>query len=88
MRKTLDSINALNLKFSKGELYRLYFPIKNKIVSYNYDTKSKKLEKLIEYDFNEEILNFHINKEDLIIIGKNNKAITRYDNSGNKVFER
>jgi hypothetical protein len=88
MRKTLDSINALNLKFSKGELYKLFFPIKNKIVSFNFDTKNKKLEKLVEYDFNDEILNFHINKDELIIIGKNNKAITRFDNAGNKLFER
>ncbi len=88
MRKTLDSINALNLKFSKGELYKVFFPIKNKIISYKFDAKNKKLEKLFEYDFNDEILNFHIIKDELVIIGKNLKAIARYDNAGNKVFER
>lgn len=87
MRKTLESINSLNLKYSFEQVCNIYIQLKNKIVSYNFDFKDKKLERNTEYVFNDEILNFHINKDNLIIIGKNNKSICHYNNNGEKLRE-
>ena len=60
---------------------------KAKIVSYDLDLKDKKLERKSEYIFNDEILNFHINKDNIIIIGKNNKSICQFNNHGMKLSE-
>ena len=87
MRKTLESINSLNLKYKLGQICNIYIQIKNKIVSYNFKLNDNKLEKNFEYTFDDEILNFHINKENLIIIGKNNKSISQFNKEGIKVSE-
>jgi len=87
MRKTLESINSLNLKYSFEQVCNIYVQLKNKIVSYYFDIKEKKLEKKSEYIYNDEILNFHINKDNLIIIGKNNKSISQFNNDSIKLSE-
>jgi hypothetical protein len=87
MRKTLESINSLNLKYCFEKVYKIYIQLKNKIVSYDLDLKDKKLERKSEYIFNDEILNFHINKDNIIIIGKNNKSICQFNNHGMKLSE-
>jgi hypothetical protein len=90
MRKTFDSINALNLKFVKeGSKFKMYLPLKEKVLTYLYDDGDNKIEKQSEYPYNDEILNFHIEgDENLIIIGKNNKSITTYDSKLTKLNER
>jgi hypothetical protein len=98
MRKEFDSINFLNLKYitdtKETEKYSpnnvtVYVPGKNNIISYKYD--DGKIDKLYDYSFSDEILNFHpvrINDEEcLVIIGKSNKIIALFDSKGEKIEE-
>jgi hypothetical protein len=87
MRAAFDSINALNMKYIKdGQNLRLYLPLKNRILSYLFS--EDKVDKLTEYHYNDEILDFHIDGENLILIGKTNKAISTFDKNSVKVSER
>lgn len=55
----------------------IFFPFGNKIVSYS----SNELKRLKEYDIEDDILNFHpMEKDKLLVLGKNNKKITLFDN--------
>jgi hypothetical protein len=92
MRKALDPMNYLNLKYIKqdGDKVKVFIPINDKILSYFYNTSNvdKQLEKDKVLTYNDEILNFHIDsKEDIIITGKANKAITLFDKSNAKLKE-
>jgi hypothetical protein len=85
MRRTNDSIQYLNLKH-KGEL--LYIPMNNRIVSYSYPSMEKKSEVF----YNDEILDFHIfnssqGELNLAIIAKSTKAITLFNEAGDKISE-
>jgi hypothetical protein len=87
MRSVFDSINCLNLKSIKdGSNLKIFIPLKDKLISYLYD--NSKIEKVKEFPYNDEILDYHIDNENVIIIGKVNKSITTFDKNANKLSER
>jgi hypothetical protein len=89
MRAAFDSINALNLKYIKdGGNLKIYIPLKDRILSYLFHTDGGKIEKVSEYHYNDDILDFHIDNENLVLIGKANKAITTFDKNSQKISER
>jgi hypothetical protein len=88
MRKTLDSINYLNLQSIKKEGL-IYIPYKTKIHIY-HKLENGKLDKQREIDNQDEILNFHFvnhSEGNLIIISKYDKRISLWNSKFEKVKE-
>ena len=89
MRKVFDSISHLNLKkfpqqAESNNSDLIYLPLNNKIMIYD---DVEKLNKVSEILFEDEILDFHIYSENILIIGRNNKKIIVFGKKGEKISE-
>ena len=94
MRRS-EAINFLNLKYSKSSTEqdatssgKVYIPLGKKLISFSYP----QLEKTLEIEYTDEILDFHIFKENqtetkIILIAKSNKTVTIYKENGDKENE-
>jgi len=92
MRKS-EAINFLNLKFIKTNPDKLegliYIPLGSKLITYSYPS----LEKTSQIEYNDEILNFHLFKENesheikTVLLAKSNKSITIFNGNREKENE-
>jgi hypothetical protein len=91
MRKS-EAINFLNLKFIKTHPDKseglIYIPLDSKLITYYYPS----LEKISQIEYNDEILNFHLFKENeseikTVLLAKSNKSITIFNSNGEKENE-
>jgi hypothetical protein len=92
MRKS-EAINYLNLKFIKTHSDKIegamYIPLDKKFTSYSYPS----LEKISQIEYNDDILDFHLFKENeahqikTVLLGKSNKSITIFNSNGEKENE-
>ncbi len=89
MRKS-EAISFLNLKYKKIDDSKgnLFIPLGKRLVTYSYP----ELEKISQIEYTDDILDFHIFKENdkdskIILIAKSNKTITLYKENGEKENE-
>jgi hypothetical protein len=90
MRKVFDSLSHLSLKkfISKDNLSLAYIPYNNSIHIFSFDNIENNFNKVADFNYDDEILDFHILEEDaILLIGKNNKKITILNKTGEKLSE-
>lgn len=78
----LNNKNNLDSEKNFNKISTIYIPVKNKIILYSSDLK-----KLSEISVEDEILNFHLAKDNIVIVGKGNKKITLVEADGKVIAE-
>lgn len=86
MKNLFTKINNSRLQTSHtGKLNNMYFSLNDRIKVFSENNNHYNFEKEVIID--EEILNFHVFGENLLLIGRNSKKLFLYNQDGNKLKE-
>ena len=91
MKNVFTKIHNVRLQTSQktGESTQIYFSLKDRVKVFTENIKQNTYEFKREFiiDDDDEILNFHIYGEHLVLIARNSKKLFLYNKSGEKLKE-
>jgi len=91
MKNIFTRINNVRLQASQktGQLSQMYFSLKDrvKVFSQTENSLENKFKFEKEFIIDDEVLNFHIFGEFLLLIGRNSKKLFLYNQAGDKLKE-
>jgi hypothetical protein len=93
MKNVFTRINNVRLQTSQnnGQLSNLFFSLKDRVKVFSEKENKNTLENIFHFEkefiIDDEILNFHVFGEFLLLIGRNSKKLFLYNQSGDKLKE-
>ena len=89
MKNVFTKINNVRLQTSHKteKLSQMYFSLKDRVKVFSENALENKYEFEREFIIDDEILNFHVYGEYLLLIGRNSKKLFLYNQSGDKLKE-